>query len=612
MSTRTSSLAAGHVLRRPRVRARPRAAPPPLLLAAAGSTLAAWLVGLYLAHNCIRCDTDVATAIAWIDWGEGELPIGSRRPLLPFVLLAVKSAIQPLTGWPLIVLWQHLVAASLAAISLALFAAAWLLTRDVTRALLAAAVGWASGGLFALVRVLEDNLLSNALLAATLLLLVMLCTRPQRWWLAPLAGLTWAAAFLLGKAGILWLPMLALAPLLIPLSFPRRAAVLAATLASALGPAFTAGVAMEMAYGRYKSIPSPYEYFVKRLPADRLLAQRNPPHVMVRYVLLGVHTSLAALPADPAREWNLRIREIRAGTQPGVLLHGLTAFAWLGLLAAAAIARLRPGPRRVYYLVLAGLAAATAPNLIALDGSFIERFDHVPLMTAVVVALLLAPHAPPARWRPALACTFALLLIGVNTAYAVLSRGRQEPEFRQMRKLAARMHADERAVLAGHFGLSTDDDRFVQSASLWIGRRRAVLLGQPGAEFRGYYMARPYRPRNAGELRSILRREFAASPDRAGNSDPNGRPDAVSKPDSSGRAGPPGFPGLVLNEAAAELLRDLLAADGLSLEPFEAGGFRYYRAVPRLKSQISNLRSQFSPRTLAPEIAPPLRRIRSQ
>jgi hypothetical protein len=454
-------------------------------------------------------------------------------------------------GLGLITVWKFVLAASGGLACAVVLLACFSLTRSWLSASTGTLVFALSGSAAYLGRVLEDNLVTTPWLAAVVLLLSPrrgLAPGPHRF---ALAGLALGGGMLYGFAAISWMLFLGTA-----------AFVFADTWRARLGRfALSAGCCLLLFLGTATFVtpswmPSPINpltRFTDGVPNAGMFQTSHSGATRARYVLLGTYYAIYSLPAEVDKEWRSAYGQIAEGTHPGIRTHLLTVGGVIALVTALLWRRDRQDTNAAFALACAvTLACLTMLNLTAIDGSFPERFDHVPLLLAPIVALATADRRRP--WVRRLTIAFVISVVATTLAYSARASktGAALWSFTDARALTAVRLPAEPVIIDADVGLQYDMDPVSLNFGVWLGPRNTFLIPTVPAAYDGYYALRPRSSLVADEPR---RAWFTA---------------LLREHDS-----------VLMNDVAMQKARSVLDDLGWSLTLVHQGRFVYWRAQRR-------------------------------
>lgn len=508
---------------------------------------------IYWTAYPITCDYDIAGLLMHLDREASVrefLPIG-RIIIAPAV--AGFAWLTSLVGqYRAIETWRALVCLAAAFIAWVTFFTCHRITRSQVAALVGASVVALSGSMVYLLRVLEDNLLTDLWLCLLVLRLspAAPCARSTVAFVH--AGLLWGIAIVFGLAATSWVLFLGMAAWASGTSWRTR--FLRFAIATCIGLAV---FLLVVAWLTPPGVAPPVNPLTRMRDAGSYLDMMTttfPVAVELEYALLGSYYSLFGLPADLGVEWNGAWPTISAGGFGGLALHVL-AVAGVAAVIFAAIRSVRADPVRRRFAIACGITIAglTGANLTSIDGSFPERFDHVPILLAPLVTLALRSngnHAPTCR------LVATALAIGVATTTAIytvrLGPGTGIREYYEMRAVAAIRRPDEVVIVSGPVGDNYDWDPLSKAMALWLGRKNTWLIATNDIPRAGYYALAPFADLTDP---ACFRERF--------------------------RWGLASCATVLLNEHAKQVLEPVLAQNAWALERLDVSGSLYYRAHHR-------------------------------
>lgn len=498
----------------------------------------------------ITCDYDIAGLLMNLDREAPVrefLPVG--RMLIAPAVAGIRCVASFVGQYRAIEVWRAAVCLAAAITVWVTFFTCHRITRSHVAALVGASVVMLSGSMLYLLRVAEDNLLTNLWLSLLVLRLSPAGSRPASTVGFVHGGLLWGIALLFGLAAASWILFLGMAAWASDPAWRVRA--LRFGLATSIGLGILLLVATWLAPIGATPPVNPFHRLSDARTYVDMLTTTFPAATEVPYVLLGFYYSLFGLPADIRVEWNAAWSTIAAGDLPGLPLHVL-AVAGGAAVILAAIRSVRADPVRRGFAIACGvtIAGLTGANLTSVDGSFPERFDHVPILLAPLVALALRSSGDRALICRLAATALAIAMAATTAIYTVhLGPGAARREYDEMRAVAAIRRPDEVVIVSGPVGDNYDWDPLSQAMALWLGRQNTWLIATNDIPRVGYYALAPF-----ADLT-----EPAAFRERF-------------------RWGLASCPSVLLNHRAKQVLEPVLAQNAWTLETLHVAGSLYYRA----------------------------------
>ena len=450
----------------------------------------------YLTNNPIYCDYDIAGPISFFQDQHTmeEFGVSHAHMLLVPILYGLNRLFIHNESGRVLIIWIGLIQASITLTVAVVWFIIYLLTKSLKYSTIGSILYLSSNAVICLARLLEDNVPTTFLLSVSVLLLILQLYSIHKIRYAFIIGISIGISVLTGFYTLPWIPFVVICQLLNPGNWRRKMnCTIVFTLTCLLFIYFTTYSA-ELLINHAPALYNPIDYFIGRMPNKSMFAHEYSSIVHLRYFMLGAYYSLFSFPAELDREWNARISQITNGSMPGVTFHIFVSLAIIAVcIATVWLCRKEKKLLTASIFLIGGILFLDIPNIFVIDGSFMERFDQIPLLFVPLTAICLS-RIKTNRMRIPLGAgvsVFIVLLLSTNLIYVCEARGRTRWQYADTRALHELAQPNDKFFFYDHVGEDSDYDYLCQATSQWLGRRNTFIIAWPNIKRNSFYATLP-------------------------------------------------------------------------------------------------------------------------